>query len=158
MSRYIRFDWAMKRLLRNRANFSVLEGLLSTLFEEKMVIQKVLESGSLQEEFVKNNRVDLLVKNSKGNLILIEVQNNNEYAYFERVLFGTSNLVTKYVNTGEGFDNVTKVYCVNIVYFSLRLGKDFIYYGKTEFRGIHENDILDLTPFQRQTFKVDTVS
>ena len=27
----IRFDWAMKRLLRNKANFSVLEGLLTTL-------------------------------------------------------------------------------------------------------------------------------
>ena len=33
-----------------------------------------------------------------------------------------------------------------------------MYHGKTEFRGIHENDILELTPFQRQTFKVDAVS
>ena len=31
MANYIRFDWAMKRLLRNKANFSVLEGLLTTL-------------------------------------------------------------------------------------------------------------------------------
>lgn len=26
----IRFDWAMKRLLRNKANFCVLEGFLTT--------------------------------------------------------------------------------------------------------------------------------
>ena len=33
-----------------------------------------------------------------------------------------------------------------------------IYHGKTEFRGIYQGDILELTPFQKQTFKVDTVS
>lgn len=159
MNRYIRFDWAMKRLLRNKANFSVLEGLLTTLLNEKIVIQKLLESESNQEEeYDKYNRVDLLAENSKGELVLIEVQNNNEYAYFQRMLFGTSKLVTEYINRGEGYDKIRKVYSVNIVYFSLGHGKDIVYHGKTEFRGIHENDILDLTPFQRQTFKVDTVS
>ena len=29
MESYIRFDWAMKRLLRNKANYAVLEGLLN---------------------------------------------------------------------------------------------------------------------------------
>ena len=78
----IRFDWAMKRLLRNKANFSVLEGLLTTLLGEKIVIQKLLESESNQEdEYDKYNRVDMLAENSKGELVLIEVQNNNEYAY-----------------------------------------------------------------------------
>ena len=158
-SNYIRFDWAMKRLLRNKANFSVLEGFLTTLLNEKIVIQKLLESESNQEdEFDKYNRVDMLAENSKGELILIEVQNNNEYAYFQRMLFGTSKLVTEYINRGEGYDKVRKIYSVNIVYFSLGNGKDIVYHGKTEFRGIHQHDILELTPFQKQTFKVDTVS
>ncbi len=155
----IRFDWAMKRLLRNKANFSVLEGLLTTLLNEKITIQKLLESESNQEdEFDKYNRVDMLAENSKGELVLIEVQNNNEYAYFQRMLFGTSKLVTEYINRGEGYDKVRKVYSVNIVYFSLGHGTDFVYHGKTEFRGIHNGDILQLTPFQKQTFKVDAVS
>ena len=156
---YIRFDWAMKRLLRNKANFGVLEGFLTTLLKEEIKIQKLLESESNQEdEFDKYNRVDMLAENSKGELILIEVQNNNEYAYFQRMLFGTSKLVTEYINRGEGYDKVRKVYSVNIVYFSLGNGKDIVYHGKTEFRGIHAGDILELTPFQRQTFKVDYVS
>lgn len=158
-SNYIRFDWAMKRLLRNKANFGVLEGLLTTLLKENIKIQKLLESESNQEdEFDKYNRVDMLAENSHGELILIEVQNNNEYAYFQRMLFGTSKLVTEYINRGEGYDKVRKIYSVNIVYFSLGNGKDTVYHGKTEFRGIHEGDILELTPFQRQTFKVDEVS
>ena len=155
----IRFDWAMKRLLRNKANFGVLEGLLTTLLNEKITIQKLLESESNQEdEYDKYNRVDMLAENSKGELVLIEVQNNNEYAYFQRMLFGTSKLVTEYINRGEGYDKVRKVYSVNIVYFALGHGTDFVYHGKTEFRGIHNGDILELSPFQKQRFKVDAVS
>lgn len=156
---YIRFDWAMKRLLRNKANFGVLEGFLTTLLKEKITIQKLLESESNQEDqFDKYNRVDMLAENSHGELFLIEVQNNSEYAYFQRMLFGASKLVTEYINRGEGYDNVRKVYSINIVYFSLGHGKDVVYHGKTEFRGIHEGDLLELTPFQRQTFNVDHVS
>lgn len=148
MSNYISFDWAMKHLLRNKANFAVLEGFLTTLFRDRIKIQKLLESESNQEEeFDKYNRVDLLAEDSKGTLMLIEIQNNNEYAYFQRMLFGTSKLVTEYINRGEGYDKVRKVYSINIVYFSLGHGKDIMYHGKTKFRGIHQNDILELSPF-----------
>lgn len=158
-TQYIRFDWAMKRLLRNKANFGVLEGLLTTLLNERITINRLLESESNQEdEFDKYNRVDMLAENSKGELILIEVQNNNEYAYFQRMLFGTSKLVTEYINRGDSYSNIRKVYSVNIVYFSLGAGKDYVYHGKTIFKGIHNGDVLELTPFQKQTFKVDTVS
>ena len=159
MSNYIRFDWAMKRLLRNKANFSVLEGLLTTLLKEKITIRRLLESESNQEsEYDKYNRVDLLAEDSKGELILFEIQNNNEYAYFQRMLFGTSKLVTEYIQRGEGYEKIRKIYSINIVYFALGSGTDFVYHGKTEFRGIHNNELLQLSPFQRQTFKVSEVS
>ena len=159
MSNYIRFDWAMKRLLRDKANFAVLEGLITTLLGEKMTIQKLLESESNQEsEYDKHNRVDILAENTSGELFIIEIQNNNEYAYFQRMLFGTSKLVTEYINRGDGYDKIRKIYSINIVYFSLGVGEDFVYHGKTEFRGIHNNELLRLSPFQRQTFKVSEVS
>ena len=159
MADYIRFDWAMKRMLRNKANFGVLEGLLTTLLEEKITIRHMLESESNQEEeYDKYNRVDMLAENSKGELILVEVQNNNEFAYFQRMLFGTSKLVTEYIKRGEDYQNVRKIYSVNIVYFSLGHGSDYAYHGTTGFRGMHDNDILQLSPFQAEKFKVDTVS
>ena len=158
-NRYIRFDWAMKRLLRNKANFGVLEGLLTTLLGEKITINRLLESESNQEdEYDKYNRVDMLAEDSRGELILIEVQNNNEYAYFQRMLFGASKLVTEYIHRGEGYGNVRKVYSVNIVYFALGNGEDYVYHGKTVFRGMTKGDVLRLTPFQRQTFRVSEVS
>ena len=158
-NKYIRFDWAMKRLLRHKANFAVLEGLMTTLLGEQITIVKLLESESNQEsEFDKYNRVDLLAEDSRGRLILFEIQNNNEYAYFQRMLFGTSKLVTEYINRGEGYEKVRKVYSINIVYFALGSGSDYVYHGKTEFRGLHNNELLNLTPFQKQAFQVDTFS
>ena len=157
--KYIRFDWAMKRLLRDKANFGVLEGLLTTLLGEPIKIQRLLESESNREdESDKQNRVDLLAENDKGDLFIIEVQNNTELAYFQRMLFGTSKLVTEYINRGQGYDRIRKIYSVNIVYFNLGNGTDVVYHGKTEFRGIHNGELLRLSPFQRQRFKVDAVS
>ena len=159
MERYIRFDWAMKRLLRDKANYVVLEGLLTTLLDKKITIKKLLESESNQDnDDDKQNRVDLLAEDETGALYLMEVQNETEFAYFQRMLFGASKLVTEYINRGQGYENIRKVYSINIVYFNLGQGKDFVYHGKTEFRGMHDCDILQLSPFQKQKFNADVVS
>ena len=155
---FISFDWALKRLLRDKANFGVLEGFLTTLLNQEIKINRLLESeGNKDRDDAKQNRVDVLAENEDGELLLIEVQGESEYAYFQRILFGASKLVTEYINSGENYDNVKKVYSINIVYFDLGQGKDFVYHGKTEFRGIHLNDILSLSSFQRQKFGVDEV-
>ena len=46
----IRFDWAMKRMLRDKANFVVLEGFLSVLLGEKIKIKTILSSQSNKED------------------------------------------------------------------------------------------------------------
>ena len=74
------------------------------------------------------------------------------------MLFGVSKLVTEYINRGEGYQNIKKIYSVNIVYFDLGQGKDYLYHGKTEFLGVNTGEVLKLSPFQQQKFKVDVVS
>ena len=155
---FISFDWALKRLLRDKANFDVLEGFISTLLEKPVKIRRLLESESNKDrDDAKMNRVDLLAEDDKGELLLVEVQGESEYAYFQRILFGASKLVTEYIDSGSNYDNVKKVYSINIVYFDLGQGKDFIYRGKTEFRGAHYNDVLKLSSFQQQKFGVEEV-
>ena len=155
---FISFDWALKRLLRDKANFDVLEGFLSTLLNTDIKIHKLLESESNKDrDDAKMNRVDILAEDTDGELLLIEVQGESEYAYFQRILFGASKLVTEYIDSGQNYDNVKKVYSINIVYFDLGQGKDFVYHGKTEFRGIHNDEVLKLSTFQRQQFGVDEV-
>ena len=155
---FVSFDWALKRLLRDKANFDVLEGFVSTLLGSTIKIHKLLESESNKDrDDAKMNRVDILAEDSDGELLLIEVQGESEYAYFQRIRFRASKLVTEYIDSGQNYDNVKKVYSINIVYFDLGQGKDFVYHGKTEFRGIHNNEVLKLSTFQRQQFGVDEV-
>lgn len=150
----IRFDWAMKRLLRNKSNYVVLEGFLSTLLGEDLHINRFLESESNQEDADdKFNRADMLVEDSHGKLLIIEVQNNRELDYFHRMLYGVSKTISEYINLGDDYDKVRKVYSINIVYFDLGQGKDYVYHGKTVFRGLHDaNDILKLSVRQREMF------
>lgn len=155
---YISFDWALKRLLRDKANFDVLEGFISTLLSTTIKIHRLLESeGNKNRDDAKYNRVDLLAENTEGELLLIEVQGEPEFAYFQRILFGASKLVTEYIDSGNNYDDIKKIYSINIVYFDLAQGTDNVYHGKTEFKGIHDGDILSLSPFQRQKFQVDEV-
>ena len=82
----IRFDWAAKRLLRQKANFVVLEGLLSVLLNETVKIVRMLESeGNKQDVRDKYNRLDMLAENDKGELFIVEVQNYRELEYFHKM-------------------------------------------------------------------------
>ena len=154
MENLIRFDWAMKRLLRDKSNFVVLEGFLSVLLGEKITIDRFLESESNQEDANdKFNRADILAIDSKERFIIIEVQNNRGLSYFHRMLYGVSKTVSEYINLGEDYDKVRKVYSINIVYFELGQGKDYVYHGRNEFRGIHDGDLLQLSRRQQEIFK-----
>ena len=156
---YVSFDWALKRILRDKANFDVLEGFLTTLLGFGVRIHRLLESEGNQERAdSKYNRVDLLAERSPGGeLVLIEVQGEPEFAYFQRMLFGASRLVTDYINGGQNYEHVRKIYSVNIVYFDLGQGDDVVYHGTTEFRGVHTGHVLSLSPYQRQRFSASAV-
>lgn len=154
MANYIRFDWAMKRLLRNKANHAVLEGLMCSLLNEKFTIKRFLESEANQyTENDKFNRVDILAESEKGELAIFEIQNTHELSYFHRILYGVSKVITDYIDLGDDYDKVRKVYSINIVYFSLGQAKDYVYHGKTVFSGLHEpHDILKLSRRQCEVF------
>ena len=154
MGNYIRFDWAMKRLLRNKANHAVLEGLMTSLLGRKYTILKFLESESNQAtEDDKFNRVDVLAESDSGELTIIEIQNNRELTYFHRMLYGVSKAITDYIDLGSDYDRVRKVYSINIVYFELGQGNDYVYHGKTFFKGLHDKtDILKLSVRQNERF------
>ena len=159
MKNLIRFDWAVKRLLRNKVNFGILEGFLSELIGEDIKIDSILESESNKDnKNDKFNRVDLLVKNSKEELIIIEVQNNREHDYLLRILFGTSKLLIENMNTGMVYSQVKKVISVNIVYFDLGQGEDYIYHGTTNFIGLNKKDTLKLSEDQQLLYKTETIA
>ncbi|NES24820.1 MAG: Rpn family recombination-promoting nuclease/putative transposase [Symploca sp. SIO3E6] len=157
--KHIRFDWAIKKILRDKANHAILEGFISELLQQSIKIESILESESnpLREEN-KFNRVDILARSTEGKLLLIEVQNSTEQDYFHRMLYGASTLIAEYLNRGEPYQNIKKVYSIHIVYFSLGRGQDYIYQGRQEFRGWHLNDRLELSSTQQELFNIKKIS
>ena len=145
-NRYISFDWAIKRLLRQKANFSVLEGFLTVLIGEKVRIIEILESESNQQTVDdKFNRVDIKAKNDKDEIIIIEVQNTRELYYLERILYGVAKAITEHISLGERYYEVKKIYSISILYFDIGKGDDYLYHGQNNFVGVHTNDRLEVT-------------
>ena len=144
--RYIRFDWAIKRLLRQKANFDVLEGFLTVFIGEEVKIVEILESeGNQQTPDDKFNRVDIKARNSKGEIILVEVQNTSELYYLERILYGVAKAITEHIHLGDTYKEVKKVYSISILYFDIGKGADYLYVGQDKFIGVHTNDQLVIT-------------
>ncbi len=141
--RVVRFDWAMKFLLRNKANFSILEGFLRSLLGEELKIEEIVESeGNSESETSKFNCVDILAKDAEGRRVLVEIQNERESDYIERMLFGTSKLVVDSIDKGQPYGDIPKVISVHILYFNLGQGTDYVYTGTTELRGVHTDEPL----------------
>ena len=149
--KYIRFDWAIKRLLRQKANFGVLEGFLTVFLKEPITIVEILESeGNQLSEDDKFNRVDIKARNSKGEIILIEVQNTRELYYLERILYGVAKAITEHISLGDSYREVKKVYSISILYFDLGVGSDYLYHGQNTFVGVHTLDLLQIRTKEKQ--------
>ena len=148
--RIVKFDWAVKRMLRDKANFGVLEGLMQVLIGEELRIEELIESESNQDAADdKFNRVDIKAKNSRGDIIIVEVQLTRELYYLERILYGVSKAITEHITLGNKYDQVKKVYSINILYFDLGRGKDYLYHGTTQFKGVHTGDYLEVNTKER---------
>lgn len=141
--RVIRFDWAIKNILRDKANFDILEGFLSALLKEDIEVLDLLESESDQEgEKQKYNRADILVRDTRDRVMIIEIQNEHESDYIERLLFGTCRVIVDHMRLGTPYKEITKVISVSILYFNLGSGDDYVYYGSTQFTGMHTGNPL----------------
>ena len=148
--KYVRFDWAIKRLLRQKANFDVLEGFLTVFLGEKVTILEIMESESNQLSAEdKFNRVDIKARNSKDEIIIIEIQNTRELYYLERILYGVAKAITEHISLGETYYKVKKIYSISILYFDIGKGSDYLYHGQNHFVGVHTGDHLQVNVKER---------
>ena len=156
-NRYIRFDWAAKYMLRSKADFAIFEGLINVLIGEKIEIVELLESESNQEhKDDKFNRVDIKAKDSQGRIIIVEIQQSRELDYLQRMLYGVAKTITEHMGRGKSYENVKKVYSINILYFDLGEGADYLYHGQTTLIGVHTKDTLQLTQHEQDDLHVVT--
>jgi len=149
----VRFDWFVKFMLRDKSNFEILEGFLSELLKEEIRIIEILDGESNKKTKTnKFNRVDILVRDHKDERIIVEIQNNKEYDYLQRILFGAAKTLTENIDEGNPYSKIKKIISISVVYFEAAQGIDYIYHGQTVFTGIHKKDILKLTNEQQELY------
>jgi predicted transposase/invertase (TIGR01784 family) len=155
----ISFDYALKRLLCNKANYDVLEGFLSELFGYDVKVKNIVESeNNKNDKDDKYNRVDLLIEDEKGELLAVELQFDSEPDYFHRMAYGASKILVERMNEGQSYSELRKVISINIVYFDLGQGDDYVYHSGTIFRGIHTKNELQPSKYQRDTYRIKTTA
>jgi hypothetical protein len=72
--------------------------------------------------------------------------------------YGTSKAISETLQKRQKYSEIRKIISINIVYFDLGQGQDYIYKGKTDFIGLHQKDILGLSDKQKTTFIKEEVS
>jgi predicted transposase/invertase (TIGR01784 family) len=153
----VSFDWAIKRLLRSKANFPFIEGLLTVLFKEKVTILEVIESESNQDRVDdKYNRVDIAVKDSKGNIIIVEIQSVRDKHFMKRLAYGTSKVITERMERGDKYEKVAKVISVAILFYRAGTDGTDCIYGANEFTDLRTGEKIDLTEKQRKHYNVES--
>ena len=156
-NKYIRFDWAAKRMLRDKANFGVFEGLITVLLNEPVHIVEILESESNQNDADDRfNRLDIKARNSKDEIILVKIQQIRELYYLRWVLTGVAKTITERIFLGDKYDKVKKVYSISILYFDLGQGADYLYHGQTSLVGVHTKDTLKINTRDKGIIKIKT--
>ncbi len=153
MGGLVSFDWAIKHLLRNKANFDILEGFLSELLGVPIQVERILESeGNKNHAKDKSNRVDLLALTAQKEHVIIEVQCDRQWDYLSRILYGTSKAVCEYLHEGDSYGKIPKIISVSIVYFDVGQGEDYLYRGQTVFKGLNCQDTLELNPGEMEIY------
>ena len=156
-NRYVRFDWAVKRMLRDKANFGVLEGLITVLLGEPVHIVEILESeGNQLTEDDKFNRVDVKARNDCDEIFIVEVRLTRLLHYMERILYGVAKTLTEHIRLGRLYNEVKKVYSISIVYFDLGQGSDYLYHGQSTFVGVHSKDTLKISTKENDVIRMRT--
>ena len=143
-------DWAMEYYLCEKENFEILEGFLSELLQRKVVIRQIEESERIyKERRYKFNEVVMPVEIDDKELCVVELQHGGTSDYYWRKLYRVNNSLTDYVNRGGVYSGASKLYSINVAYFEIGEGKDYIYHGFTDFRGLHNKKQLKLDVLQR---------
>ena len=142
-NKFIRFDWAAKRMLRDKANFGVLEGLVQVLIGEPIKIVEILESDPKQNGSTFSH-IAFLAETSNQNYIVIETQIIRELYFRMHYLCGVAKTITELIHLGDKYDQVKKVYSISILYFDLGRGADYLYHGQTTLIGVHSGDQLQI--------------
>jgi len=145
----ISFDYAIKYLLKDKGNYSIVEGFISALLKTKgykdVKIIALLETESNKEgSKSKRSLADLIVEDEDRNKYIIEIERNVKDSFIHKSLFNTSRLIVDNLAQREDYTQIVKVFHISLLYFPIGSGKGSVYHGETIIHEVENGDKLSV--------------
>lgn len=141
----VSFDYAIKYLLRDKGDFSIVEGFISAILKTKgykdVKIVALLESESNKEDSKsKRSLADVVVEDQDHHKYIIEIERNVKDSFIHKACFNTSRLIVDNLAERLDYTEIVKVFHISLLYFPI--GNGAIYHGKTIIHEIETNERL----------------
>ena len=152
----VSFDYAIKYLLRDKGDYSVVEGFISALLKTKgykdVKIVALLESESNREDRKsKRSLADLIVEDEDHHKYIIEIERNVKDSFIHKSLFNTSRLIVDHLSQGEDYTQILKIFHISLLYFPIGNGSGAIYHGQTIIHEIESKEKLTVRIKNQET-------
>ena len=155
----ISFDYAIKYLLKDKGDYSIVEGFISALLKTRgykdVKIVALLESESNKEDS-KNKRslADLIVEDEDSHKYIIEIERNVKDSFIHKSLFNTSRLIVDNLAQREDYTQILKVFHISLLYFPI--GKGAIYHEKlsVHIKNQETGEVFDATDILPEYFYI----
>ena len=143
----ISFDYAIKYLLKDKGDYSIVEGFISALLNTQgykdVKILALLETESNKEDPKdKRSLADLIVEDADHKKYIIEVERNIFDSFMYKACFNVSRLIVDNLAQRADYNEIIKVFHISLLYFPI--GNGPIYHGKTI---IHETETQEKLNF-----------
>lgn len=155
----ISFDYAIKYMLKDKGDYSIVEGFISDLLRTRgykdVKIVALLESESNKEDSKsKRSLADVIVEDEDKNKYIIEIERNLKDSFVHKSCFNTSRLIVDNLAQREDYTQIIKVFHISLLYFPIGTGAGAIYHGKTIIHEIETNERLNVHIKNQETGKV----
>jgi len=155
----VSFDYAIKYLLRDKGDYSIVEGFISALLKTKgykdIKIIALLESESNKEDSKsKRSLADLIVEDEDHHKYIIEIERNLKDSFIHKSLFNTSRLIVDNLAQRDDYTQIIKIFHISLLYFPIGNGNGSIYHGKTIIHEIETNEKLSVHITNQKTGEI----
>jgi len=153
----ISFDYAIKYLLKDKGDYSIVEGFISALLKtigyKDVKIVALLETESNKEDSKsKRSLADVIVEDEDHHKYIIEIERNVKDSFIHKSCFNTSRLIVDNLAQREDYTQIVKVFHISLLYFPV--GQGVIYHGKTIIHEIETNEKLSVHIRNQETQQI----
>ena len=155
----VSFDYAIKYLLKDKGDYSIVEGFISALLNTRgyknVKIIALLETETNKEDSKsKRSLADVIVEDEDHHKYIIEIERNVKDSFIHKACFNTSRLIVDNLAQREDYTQIIKIFHISLLYFPIGSGNGAIYHGKTIIHEIETNEKLSVHIKNKETGEI----